>query len=269
MEGCTREEEGIAICALALLTELLEVPHLTNGHSPMDQDPFVQTPSICELGRPCLERNGVANQSREVLVIQPSNRVLVGLDTDGNTVVTSARFAFLFVCIVVPPNVPTANHEDVSLLQGRSLPLQRLFNLHNRNLMPRHSRWCLPVLFLIPPHPITQNSSPYDATPLTPVMRSISVRLRGFRVRQPVIVCAAGLVGEMLETVPLRTGLCVDVHLVVHSLPVREVREVDLLLMELFAAEARELHVVKRPVELNVLAGADFFGGGFNDSGSE
>jgi hypothetical protein len=48
----------------------------------------------------------------------------------------------------------------------------------------------------------------------------------------------------MLQTVPLRARLSIDVDLVIHCLPVREVREVDLLLVKLLAAEARELNIV-------------------------
>ena len=67
----------------------------------------------------------------------------------------------------------------------------------------------------------------------------------------------------------MRARLCVDVYFVVHGFPFREVREVDLLLVELFAAESGELHVVQGPIELNVFPGADLFGCGLDDGGSK
>ena len=86
---------------------------------------------------------------------------------------------------------------------------------------------------------------------------------------QAIVILLARLVGEVLQAVPLRAGLRVDVHFVIHGCPICEVGEVDFLLVELLAAEAGELHVVQRPVKLHVLARADFFGGGLDDSGSE
>jgi hypothetical protein len=73
---------------------------------------------------------------------------------------------------------------------------------------------------------------------------AVSVVLCRFGVSEAVVVRAAGLMREMLQTVPLRARLSIDVDLVIHCLPVREVREVDLLLVKLLAAEARELNIV-------------------------
>ena len=170
----------------------------------------------------------------------------------------------------MPLHITAPYHQDITLLQLRPLPLQSLLNLHDWYLMPRHSRRCLLLFdFSVPRQPIAQYSSPNNTTPLTPVVRSIRVRVRSFFVREAVVVRAAGLVGKVLETVPLRARLRIDVHLIVHSLPLCEVGEVDLLLVELLAVEAGELYIVERPVELDVLAGTDFLGGGLDDGGGE
>lgn len=100
-------------------------------------------------------------------------------------------------------------------------------------------------------------------------MRAISIVLCRFRMSKTVVVHAAGLVCKVFQTVPLRARLSIDVDFVVHCLPVREVREVDLLLVELLAAEARELNVVQWPVELDMFASADFLRGSLDYSGSE
>jgi hypothetical protein len=49
--------------------------------------------------------------------------------------------------------------------------------------------------------------------------------------------------------------------LIVVGADVGELSEVNLLLFERFAAEAGKLHVVEFPVELDVFAGGDLFGG--------
>lgn len=119
------------------------------------------------------------------------------------------------------------------------------------------------------PHPVAQHAAPHNPASLAPIVRTIPVRVHGFFVRKTVVVSTAGLVGEMLETVPLRAGLRVDVDFIVHCLPVCKVREVDFLLVELFAAEAGELHVVQGPVELDVFPCADLFGGSLDHSRGE
>ena len=86
---------------------------------------------------------------------------------------------------------------------------------------------------------------------------------------QAIVILLAGLMSEVLQAVPLRAGLRVYVHFIVHRCPVCEVGEVDFLLVKLLAAETGELHVVQRPVELHVLTRADFSRSGLNDSGSE
>jgi hypothetical protein len=87
------------------------------------------------------------------MTIQPADGILVSLDTYGDTVVPRAGLPFRFACIavrmsvcfagemlcvisLVPSNISTPNHQDVALLQCRSLPLERLFNFHDRNLVP-------------------------------------------------------------------------------------------------------------------------------------
>lgn len=134
MQWRAREEERIALQAPALLAQLLKIPHLTNWHSPMHKDPLVKAPPIRELWRPCLESNGIANESCKVLVVEPSNCVFVGLDADGVAVVAGTRFALCFIRVVtvkvstnhlitaisfknlLPPDVSRPNHQYITLL---------------------------------------------------------------------------------------------------------------------------------------------------------
>lgn len=73
----------------------------------------------------------------------------------------------------------------------------------------------------------------------------------------------------MFQTVPLRARLCIDIDFIIHSLPLCEVLKVDFLLVELLAAEAGKLHIVKWPVKLDVFARADLLGSGLDDGGGE
>ena len=100
MQWRARKEEGVSLHALALFAQLLEIPHLANRHTPVHKNPLVQTPSICELRWPRLKSHSVANECCEVLVIEPSYRVLISLDADGDAVVTGAGLALFFVRIV-------------------------------------------------------------------------------------------------------------------------------------------------------------------------
>lgn len=70
---------------------------------------------------------------------------------------------------------------------------------------------------------------------------------------------------EVLQAVPLGASLRVDVDLIIHCAEVREVRKVDLLLVELFTVEARELDVVQGPIKLDALSCGDLPGSGQND----
>ena len=61
----------------------------------------------------------------------------------------------------------------------------------------------------------------------------------------------------------------VDVKLIIISAEVGEFCKVDLLLLQFFSVEAWKLDVVKFPIKLDVLAGADLLGSGFHDIRSE
>ena len=100
MQWRARKEEGVSLHALALFAQLLEIPHLANRHTPVHKNPLVQTPSICEFRWPRLKSHSVANKCCKVLIIEPSYRVLISLDADGDAVVTGAGLALFFVRIV-------------------------------------------------------------------------------------------------------------------------------------------------------------------------
>jgi hypothetical protein len=169
--------------------------------------------------------------------------------------------------LLMPSHVTTSNHQHISHLQLRSLPRQTLLHLFYLNLMPRNWTRRLPLRFLIPPQPITQYAPPHYPTSLAPIMYSIPLTLPSLVVREAIVVHFTCLMCEMFQAVPLRTGLRVDADFVVHGAERREVGEIDSLLGEGFAAEPWELHVVERPVKLNVLARGNFAGGGEDNRG--
>jgi hypothetical protein len=77
----------------------------SNIHTPMHEQPLVQTPTISELRRPRLKCNGVANKTCKVLVIQPANRLFVGLDTNGNAIIASTRLSCRFIRVAESASV--------------------------------------------------------------------------------------------------------------------------------------------------------------------
>lgn len=89
----------------------------------------MKAPPIRKLRRPRLERNRVANKSCEMLLVEPSRSFLISLNSNRNAVVTGSRLALGFIGVVVPPHVPTSDHENVTLLQCGTLPFQRLLDL--------------------------------------------------------------------------------------------------------------------------------------------
>ena len=172
--------------------------------------------------------------------------------------------------VLMPSNIARPDDEDIPRLRRRPLPLQCLVELIHRNLMSGHgTRRQPPHLILPPSQPVDQHTSSNDAAPLTPVVDAIPVAFHRFFVRQPVVVLPSRLVTKVLKRVPLRARLGVDVKLVVHGFEAEGLHEVDLSLGELFAAEARELHIVKRPIQLDMLARVDFAGRGLDDLGRE
>jgi hypothetical protein len=162
----------------------------------------------------------------------------------------------------MPSHIATPYHQNIPLLNLRPLPFQRLLYLFNRNLMPAHRTWRFPILLFIPPQPVAKHASSNYSTPLAPVMRSVGNRLRRLFMRKPVPVCLSSLMRKVLQAVPLRTSLGVDMQLIVVRAYFGKLFEVDLFLFERFAGKARELYVMQFPVELDVLASCDLFGSG-------
>lgn len=100
-------------------------------------------------------------------------------------------------------------------------------------------------------------------------MRAVGDAVGRLLVCESVVVGACGLVGKVLEAVPLRAGLCVDVNFVVICNEWREGVEVNVFLLQLPAVETGELRVVEFPVELDAFTGLDFFRCGFYYRGGE
>ena len=95
----------------------------------------METPSIRELRRPRLECHRIPNKSCEMLIVEPSSRLLISLDSNSNAVIASAGLAVCFVRVVMPSDVSASDHEDVSLLERCPLPFQRLLNFVDWNFM--------------------------------------------------------------------------------------------------------------------------------------
>lgn len=58
----------------------------------------------------------------------------------------------------------------------------------------------------------------------------------------------------MLQAIPLTATLSVDVYLIIKSVEIKRFLEIDNRLVERLAAKARELDILKTPIELDMLA---------------
>jgi hypothetical protein len=68
------------------------IVHLRIGiRTPMHKQPLVQTPPVRKLRRPRLERNSIANKAREMIIVQPADRLFVRLHANSDAVVACAR----------------------------------------------------------------------------------------------------------------------------------------------------------------------------------
>ncbi len=75
------------------------------------------------------------------------------------------------------------------------------------------------------------------------------------------VVHLRGLVRKVIESIPLRRGLGVEMHLVIRRVDAESFLEVDDLVVEGLALVGGDIDAVKAPVDLDALAGADFGGG--------
>jgi len=111
--------------------------------------------------------------------------------------------------------------------------------------MSRHRTWCLlPVLLFIPTKPVAKHTSSNNATSFAPLVRTVRDAVGCLFMRETIVIHAACLMREMLQAIPLRTSLSVDVKFVIVRTELGEVRKIDLLLLELFSVEPWKLHVV-------------------------
>lgn len=186
-----------------------------------------------------------------MVLVKPADGRLVVLHADGEGFLLRASLTIGRVCIVMPSYISASDQQDVTLSNRRPLILQRLFDLGDRDLVSSHWTRRRAMLMLIPAHPITQNAASNNTASLTPIVDPICLTLRSLVMRQTVIIAPAFLMREVFQTIPLRAGLGVDVDLVVEG-GEAEGCEIDDFLVEFFASEAGELHVVEGPVELQV-----------------
>ena len=79
---------------LADFTQSFEVPHLPNGRAPLYEEPLMQAPTLLKFGRPSLESNRVARHSSKVLIVEPTDRFLVGLHADSYALFLGSGLSF-------------------------------------------------------------------------------------------------------------------------------------------------------------------------------
>jgi hypothetical protein len=90
MQWRTCQEERIPPHIPTPPTQLLQIPHLSDSRAPMHKQPLMQTPAVSKLRRPCLQCHRITYNGGEVALVKPSDGLLAGLETDGDTVVSRA-----------------------------------------------------------------------------------------------------------------------------------------------------------------------------------
>ena len=99
MQRRTSQEECPLVLLLTHLAQLLQIPHLPNRRAPLHKQPLVQTPALVDGRGPSFKGNGVADHGREVVVVEPADRLLGPGEPDGDAVFLRAGFAGGFGCI--------------------------------------------------------------------------------------------------------------------------------------------------------------------------
>lgn len=79
VEWSTGEKETPSVCLSANLTKTFQVPHFTNGGSPMNKQPIMQTTFFRE--RPGFKTLGITSDSSKVLGVQPPHGLHTVLDS--------------------------------------------------------------------------------------------------------------------------------------------------------------------------------------------
>jgi hypothetical protein len=121
---------------------------------------------------------------------------------------------------------------------------------------------------LLPAQPIDQDAPSDDTASLAPVVDAVLGRSRSLFVREPVIVHPRLLMRKMLQAIPLRPALRVDIHLIIQRRE-PESGKIHNLLLKRLPAKPGELHILQPPIELDVLARADFVRGAPDDVGGQ
>lgn len=171
-----------------------------------------------------------------MVIVQPADRRFIVLQPDGFAVLLRPVLALLGRGVIVPAHIAGSYDQNVAWAWSCSLPFEAGFDLGYRNLVARDCRGWVTVFLLVlcdtrlvtlmlnvrlspryPAKPVDQNTSSDDASSFTPVMNAIPGRLRGFVVREAIVIHSRFLVREVLQTVPLRTGLSIDIDLIVQS----------------------------------------------------
>ena len=99
-----------------------------------------------------------------MLVIQPSDRVLVGGEPHAEGGVLCACFTDRGGSKIVPADVARADKEDVGWSWEGALKPQSLFDLEDGDFVPRRRGRRITVRLLIPAKPIHQDPSTDDPT---------------------------------------------------------------------------------------------------------
>jgi hypothetical protein len=101
----------------------------------------MQTPPIGKLRRPGFESNGVANETRKMLIVQPADGLFVCLDADSDAVVARTGLALFFARVA---EVLLASHSQyfttirTTYLCHRSYPLRIIIISPCLSVVPCH-----------------------------------------------------------------------------------------------------------------------------------
>ncbi|KAK1252203.1 hypothetical protein MKX08_003390 [Trichoderma sp. CBMAI-0020] len=131
MQRRTRQEKRPPLLLGADVAQPLQIPHLANRRPPLAQQPLVQTTILGK--RPGLPAHGVAGHGREVLRVEPADRVHVALDANEGEDACFGAGALDSEFLLVPADKACSDNENVALAALGALELEHLFQLGRRD----------------------------------------------------------------------------------------------------------------------------------------
>ena len=148
--------------SLTFRSQCLQIPHLPQRSPPPNKRPLMKHKVIAWHRWPCLERNCISDMGSKMLVVQPVNHLLIGLDTNSLGIVASARLSLARSGPVVLSDVAGPDHQNVSLPGCSSLVFQSSLEIGQCDFVTCPCIGNLIIALLIVPDLVVASASHFD-----------------------------------------------------------------------------------------------------------